>query len=212
MKLLINGGAVDTIISLRHHRPDIYKYIGFMNTPKTSNREATLIRQGCREIHLDNAAYSGFILSRYQNMLQKWESISTIKVRWVAVPDVVADSQKTLHQFHEYAPRLSQFPCAFVGQDGCEDQELPWNEFRCFFVGGSTAWKLSRSAVDMMQEAKKRGKLVHVGRVNSQKRLRYAFYNDADTVDGTGYSKYNRKELIKALEYVKYLHDQGRLL
>ena len=211
MKLLINGGAVQTICNLYRSRSDLYQYLGFINTPTTSNREATLLRQGCREIHLDNAAYANWSKTRYLNMLRKWKHITSIRVNWVTVLDVVADSKKTLSLFRRWQPMITQFPLAFVGQDGCEDMELPWDDFDCFFVGGSTAWKLSRAAQDVAREAKKLGKKVHIGRVNSQKRLRYAYGLYADSVDGTGYSKYNKKELIKALEYVRYLHTQMRL-
>ena len=212
MKLLINGGAIETIIRLRSERPDLHQYVGWLNTPKTMNKTETLIKQGCKAISLDNAAYVNFCERRYLRMLDKWRDIDFIKVNWVTVPDVVGDASTTLSLFYDWQDRIPEcLPLAFVGQDGCEDIDLPWNMIDCFFIGGTTEWKLSSSAINIATEAKKRGKLVHVGRVNSQKRLRFAWSIKADSVDGTGYSKYNRKELVKALEYVKYLHMQMSL-
>ena len=209
MKLLINGGAIETVVRLRFERPDLHQYLGWMNTPKTSNKIETLLRQGCKKIHLDNSAYIDFCERKYRRMLEKWSHVDYPSVNWVTVPDVVGKAKETLDLFHRWQPEIPVFlPKAFVGQDGCEDQDLPWGEFQCLFIGGTTDWKLSRAAVDVAGEAKRRGKLFHLGRVNSQKRLRYAQFIGADSVDGTGYTKYNKKELVKALEYVKYLHGQ----
>jgi len=46
-------------------------------------------------------------------------------------------------------------------------------------------WKLSPAARDLIIEAKRRGKWVHMGRVNSEKRFRYAAALGCDSVDGT---------------------------
>lgn len=48
-----------------------------------------------------------------------------------------------------------------------------------------TEWKLGRAAALLTQEAKRRGKPVHMGRVNSRRRLRYAASIGCDTADGT---------------------------
>lgn len=90
---------------------------------------------------------------------------------WVVCPDVVADARSTLELFDAWEPELraAGVPVAFVGQDGQEDLPLPWDRFEALFVGGSTGWKLSEAAADLTGEAKARGKLVHMGRVNSRR-------------------------------------------
>ena len=158
---------------------------------------------------LDNAAYSNWCEESYLKMLDRWED-AIIPVEWVTIPDVVGDARATGDLFEEWHERIS-LPRAFVAQDGAEDLELPWDRFRCLFIGGTTEWKLSRSAESVMKEAKRRGKVLHLGRVNSQKRMRYAYQFGCDSVDGTGYSKYNKKELQKALEYVHRLHSTNFL-
>lgn len=55
---------------------------------------------------------------------------------------------------------------------------------RCF-IGGSTAWKLGPHARRLVADAKRRGKWVHMGRVNSLKRFRYAAAIGCDSCDGT---------------------------
>ncbi len=61
----------------------------------------------------------------------------------------------------------------------------PWDDFDALFVGGSTEWKLSGSARELVREARARGKSTHMGRVNSLRRLRYAESIGCDSADGT---------------------------
>lgn len=105
---------------------------------------------------------------------------------FATVPDVVGDHQQTLGRWEIYAPMVRElgYPTAFVGQDGAEEGEIPWEEMDAFFVGGSTAWKMGRDAFDLAMMAADKGKWVHVGRVNSLKRLKY-WRNVAHSSDGT---------------------------
>lgn len=48
-----------------------------------------------------------------------------------------------------------------------------------------TEWKTSEAVALLAAEAKRRGMLVHVGRVNSEKRMRFCESVDADSADGT---------------------------
>ena len=69
-------------------------------------------------------------------------------------------------------------------KDGLEHYGLP-DDFDAFFIGGSTAWKLGRQARELAQEAKRLGKWVHMGRVNTLSRIHYAESIGCDSVDGT---------------------------
>jgi hypothetical protein len=60
-----------------------------------------------------------------------------------------------------------------------------WREFDALFVGGSTEWKLGEDAAWLVQQARGRDKWVHMGRVNSLRRLRYAHRIGCQSVDGT---------------------------
>jgi len=74
---------------------------------------------------------------------------------------------------------------ALVAQDGLESLPVPWEDFDALFIGGSTAWKLSEAARELCQEAKRRGKWVHMGRVNSLRRMQVAEAFGCDSADGT---------------------------
>lgn len=110
---------------------------------------------------------------------------------FATAPDVVGDAKATLDRSTPVLPRLREagYPAALVGQDGLERMEVPWDAFDAFFIGGSTDWKLSESAAALARHARSLGKWVHMGRVNSLKRLRIAASMGCNSVDGT-YLKY----------------------
>jgi hypothetical protein len=110
---------------------------------------------------------------------------------------------------------LRNDPARGWGADSPEGEWLPleWDDFDVLFLGGSaecvpcgwvrpvaqaretdrcphchakvTEWKLGQLARDLVAEAKQRGKWVHMGRVNSLKRYRYAKLIGCDSADGT---------------------------
>ena len=111
---------------------------------------------------------------------------------FAVVPDVVADHTATLTRWYQWytIPAELGYPLAFVAQDGCTPRAVPWGDIFALFVGGSTAWKLSEPAYALARKARCHGKWVHLGRVNSQRRLRAAYTNWFDSADGT-YMAYN---------------------
>jgi len=106
---------------------------------------------------------------------------------FATAPDVVGDAVKTLERSRPWLAKIRAlgYKAAFVAQDGIERTEIPWDEFDVLFLGGSTEFKLGDVARRVTAEAKRRGKAVHMGRVNSGRRLRIADSFGCDTADGT---------------------------
>lgn len=106
--------------------------------------------------------------------------------KFVVAPDSVANAIETLWRFRQWAWRIKAlgYPVAFVAQDGQESLPLP-PEYDALFIGGTTRWKLSPMADDLIRHAKSAGKWTHVGRVNSQRRIRHFQLVGVDSVDGT---------------------------
>jgi hypothetical protein len=71
---------------------------------------------------------------------------------------------------------------AYVAQNGC--RYIPAGA-KCVFLGGTTEWKLGPEARQVARTAKRLGLWLHMGRVNSHRRLRYAAAIGCDSVDGT---------------------------
>lgn len=105
---------------------------------------------------------------------------------FAVAPDVVGDAAATL-DLAEWLQVIRElgYPAAYVAQDGQESLPVPWDDLDVLFIGGSTDWKLGAHARALVVEAKARGKWVHLGRVNSRKRMLYASAIGADSCDGT---------------------------
>lgn len=160
-------------------------------------------RVGERVWAADNDAFTGFDPVAFTRMLDRLADKP--RCLWVACPDVVGDAAATFEMFKEWQPRIARygFPVAFVGQDGLTEDMIPWSRMRCLFIGGSTEWKLGLDAAHFAREAKRRGKWVHMGRVNTLRRIRYAQSLGCDSVDGTSYVRFRDTYLPKFLAYVE---------
>lgn len=156
----------------------------------------------------DNDAYSAWDQKRYLGML---EAIAGVPgCLFVTAPDVVADAGYTERLYEEWEPVLTNYglPLGYVAQDGATS--APWDEIAALFVGGSTEWKLGEQARELVLEAKDRGKWVHMGRVNTWRRLEYAKSIGVDSVDGTRVSKFTDDYLPRFSEMAA-APIQGRL-
>lgn len=106
---------------------------------------------------------------------------------FATVPDVVADHSATVARWNRYAPKVKSlgYKTAFVLQDGAEPQTIPFSEIDALFIGGSTEYKMSEQARQLVAIAQSQGKWIHMGRVNSRRRMQLAFEWGCDSVDGT---------------------------
>jgi len=136
----------------------------------------------------DNAAYTG----RYpgDQRFLAWLSARADhadRCAFAAAPDVVGAAAATLTRSIPMLGHIRAlgYPAALVAQDGLEHLPVPWDAFDVLFLGGSTAWKLGPAAARLAARAQYRGLTVHMGRVNSLTRLRYAASIGCGSVDGT---------------------------
>lgn len=164
---------------------------------------------------LDNGVFTdkfevNFWLARIRSFIEYQKTCL-----FIVIPDVVGDCIATLSQFSNYRKMIKDFPVALVSQDGISQQahKIPWKDFDCLFVGGSDEHKLGKEGGWIINEAKRRGKWVHVGRVNSVSRI-LKFWQ-ADSWDGThlGFnpsdvSKFNAAVLqVRSMKKSKGLFD-----
>lgn len=157
---------------------------------------------------IDNGAFAGFKAEAFISLLER-EKPRVELCRWVACPDVVASARRTLECFEAWADRLMDdgWPLALVAQDGIETLDIPWARISAVFIGGSTEWKLSKHAADVVRTGKICGKWVHAGRVNTPARFEYFESLGADSIDGTGLSRYSWMR-----ERIYSRHQQPNLL
>lgn len=101
--------------------------------------------------------------------------------------EAVGFADETLERSAPVLPliRAVGLRAALVAQDGLQDLVVPWGTFDVLFLGGSTEWKLSDAAHALTDLAHEHGKWVHMGRVNTMKRIFLAASWGIDSVDGT---------------------------
>ncbi|MFB8071085.1 hypothetical protein [Streptomyces californicus] len=133
---------------------------------------------------------------------------------FATAPDVVGDARATMLRSAPFLPEIRRrgYPVALVGQNGLEDLAVPWDTFDVLFLGGDTEWKLGDHARALTAEARRRSKWVHMGRVNSLKRLRYAASIGCQSADGTYVAFGPDVNLPKCLEWVRKVNAEGSQL
>lgn len=131
---------------------------------------------------------------------------------WYVVPDVPYDGAASRVVTAEHAPRMRalfpQLRQAVAVQDGMrfEDAEA----FEVVFVAGSTEWK-ERTLGAWCAWAHERGKLCHVARVNTARRLQMCIDAKADSADGTAISRGHRRALRAVLGTLRRSRDEPML-
>lgn len=158
----------------------------------------------------DNGCFAAsFVEERWLDWL---ETLPTEGCLFATAPDVLGDPAATWLRSEPWLDRIREFgmPAALVAQDGLTAPD--WDRFDVLFLGGTTfcricpwrgslknpklrrcpkcagrvlEWKLGQEATDLAREARRRGKWVHMGRVNSFKRLQAALVMGCQSVDGT---------------------------
>lgn len=106
---------------------------------------------------------------------------------FATLPDVVGDAEASLARSLTYldAVQALGYPIALVTQDGMTPDMVPWDRIDWLFIGGTDAHKLGPEAKRLIAAAKRHGKRIHVGRVNSQRRYESFAALGCDSADGT---------------------------
>lgn len=193
MKLFVSGP------SKKYHGRD---HLGWLLNPRAGASIRTIVHSGMPWA-CDNDCFKQLHRRKYIRMLKR--VAGQPRMLWVAVPDVVADAEKTIARFWLWLPVLNYYglPAAFVAQDGQEGLPVPWDNTACLFIGGSTQWKLSHHAATLIREAHARGKWVHVGRVSTLGRISHFDSLPVDSIDTTAVSRAPKhlRWMLERLEY-----------
>lgn len=125
MKFLVDGSAVRLAERVAIWGEGI---AGQLLTPLTNYRL-------CAETFaIDNGAYSGFRELAFFRLLARVAHKKS-SCLFVAAPDKVGDYLATLSMWHRYRSELTDWPCAFVAQEGYEG--MPDDAHALFTCDGS---------------------------------------------------------------------------
>lgn len=144
---------------------------------------------------LDNGAWSSYTQGRPFD-----ERAFDIALRqlggcadWTVVPDIVAGGKESLSLSLRWVQRvLEGSPMGLLPvQDGITPADVSSivGVRMGLFLGGSTEWKL-RTLNQWGSYARRRGVHLHVGRVNTQCRIRRCAEAGADSFDGSSVSRF----------------------
>jgi len=128
------------------------------------------------------------------------------RLLFVTAPDVFGNARATLERSLPVLRDLDP-PRAFVAQNGATVDLIPWDDLEWLFLGGDTKWKLGPDARRLAHEALRRDKFVHMGRVNSEKRIRYASAIGCAAADGT-FLKYRNRIGDGSREMERWFHQR----
>lgn len=148
------------------------------------------------------AADNGCFADRWEedSWLAWLDALPRDRCLFAVAPDVYGDAAGSLERGARYFDVVRElgFPVALVAQDGAETLALPWDDFDALFIGGKRTtsprdeWKVGAAAESLVRRARALGKWVHMGRVNSVKRLDRARQMGCLSADGT-FVKYRRR-------------------
>lgn len=149
---------------------------------------------------LDNGAWTAFQKGAPFDEKMFVEALRRMgkNANWTAIPDVVAGGKASLDLSLRWMRHVL---------DECERGLLPVQNGIApldvahligprvgIFIGGDTTYKLTTMST-WAELAREKGAWCHVGRVNSQKRIRACQTAGATSFDGSGASKFTKKKL-----------------
>ena len=146
---------------------------------------------------LDNGAWSAFCQKTNWDDVLFEKALRKVGANadFVVVPDIVAGGLKSLDLSVQWLPKvLDETRLALIAvQDGMQEVDVQplLNERVGVFVGGSTDWKLDTIPL-WSRLAKRCGAYIHVGRVNSAKRIAVCQMHSIDSIDGTSASRFSK--------------------
>ena len=175
--------------------------LGRLLTPRHCSDAAATTAAGL-DGAADNDAYSAWDEGRFLRMVERLAGVPGC--RFVTCPDSVGEAGLTDLLFQEYAPIMHRYgvPVGYALQNAGVEYEavgIPWGAIDAVFIGGDDAYKLGGEVQALVAEAKRRGKWVHMGRVNTIGRLRYAASIGCDSVDGTKWVRWTDTYIDQAL-------------
>lgn len=139
---------------------------------------------------LDNGAWSAFQQGKSFDEDAFSRAIDKVGegADWVVLPDIVAGGMASLDLTLKWLDRLRGFPerQLIAVQDGITPDDVRdyLGPMTGIFLGGSTAWKVGTlNAWGSL--ARRKGCVLHVGRVNSLKRINACAQAGASSFDGT---------------------------
>jgi hypothetical protein len=131
------------------------------------------------------------------------------KLLFATAPDVVGDAAATWKRSSPYLQKIRDLdiPAALCFQDGIENLHIDWDTFDVMFIGGTTDFKLSPEVKYLCTIALEHSKWIHMGRVNSLKRMLIAKDFGCHSTDGSKLSFGPQVNLEMVLNWMRKINN-----
>jgi hypothetical protein len=148
------------------------------------------------EYALDNGAFGAWQQGKPFNVpaFERHVALHGRDAEFIVAPDIVAGGTASLDFTLEWLPRLHGVGRRrlIAVQDGMAEEHVRPHlcETVGIFVGGTTEWKLETLPL-WGRLARQVGSYLHVGRVNTRRRIRLCHAAGAHSIDGTSASRFS---------------------
>jgi hypothetical protein len=190
------------------HRPPL---VGYASRTGTKRNLAALRAAGWRLLvsataclrtegmryAMDNGAWTAFQQNKPFDEDAFMRAIDKLgeSADWIVVPDIVTSGLRSLDYSLSWLEKLRGLPTPLLlaVQDGMEPNDVRelLSPAVGIFIGGSTEWK-EETANQWGRLARRRNCYLHVGRVNSQRRIGICNAAGANSFDGTSASRFSK--------------------
>lgn len=132
---------------------------------------------------------------------------------FATAPDVWGNAEATFSRAIPMLEPIRQlgYKAALVVQDGMTVETIPWEKIDAVFIGGTNPWRASNEVIAICKQAKSLGLWLHMGRVNSLRRMRTAVALGCDSTDGTFVAFGPDKNIPRLQRMLELLDAQMRL-
>lgn len=144
---------------------------------------------------LDNGAWTAFQQGTRFDESAFLRAVDAVgeKADWIVIPDIVAAGKRSLDYSLAWLQRMKSLPTPLLlaVQDGMTPDDVRdyLSPAVGIFVGGSSTWK-EQTAVMWGKLSRRRNCRLHIGRVNSQRRISICAAAGANSFDGTSATRF----------------------
>lgn len=203
--LLLTTAALPQLEQERKAAPELAPYLGRLVQPRHWPRCGETATAGIPWA-ADNDAFGGFDAENERLFAMMLDGLAGLAgCLFVVAPDVVGDWHATERLWGRWAPEIKArgLPAACVAQEGLTAGGIPPDADALFIGGREDAYKLGADVRDLVREARAGGLHVHMGRVNSRRRIHYAASIGCLSFDGTSFSRWRTRWLREGLGWAR---------
>lgn len=154
---------------------------------------------------LDNDCFNDYAPDKIMKSLDA-SLLTHCKPLFCVVPDVVGNHDATMERYHQWRDEYTSrnLAMALAIQNGATVQTIPFDDIGAVFIAGDDAFKYSSTIRDVVGEAQLRGLWVHMGRVNTVRRVKYAGAIGVHSIDGTGWARFTDDKNATVGKHLEY--------